>query len=100
MTQAIHLKISDTYQITLKGMGSAGYVWQYSIEGDEHAITVERIDSTEPAGPLMGQSANWVFEIRAVAQGSANLTFVQRRQWEQNVPTRDQKRFLITVSSQ
>jgi predicted secreted protein len=86
----IELKVGETYMLRLPGLGAAGYVWTYAIEGNNNLVDVShgRADdapSTDERGtPLVGFSVDQVFTIQALEPGHLTIHFTQSRPWEKD----------------
>lgn len=98
---AIALKVGEVQSLNLPGLGTAGYVWNATVEGDTNAIAVT-VGRTEP--PLQpdtsiaaGSSRYEVVTIRGQEPGQARLYLVQRRPWEMNQPPLKDYRIEVTV---
>lgn len=85
--EELKLKKGESATIKLKGLGTAGYQWDYTIPDKKNIITVSK-DLILP-GKLtqenVGLSADEVFTITAVGTGTVNILFSQKRSWEQNI---------------
>jgi hypothetical protein len=99
----IHLGVGECYQHSLKGLGSAGYVWEVQTEGAEEAITLsrEKIKSSPlpPAGSAAPDTSSMddLIHVEAKRPGTVTVRLVQRRPWEQDVPPLNTVSFDITV---
>jgi predicted secreted protein len=100
--QTARLKVGEQIEIRLKGLGSAGYVWGYTIEGSQsteggqgrgNVVSVkevafeptsrrEREDADSPPKPPSVHSVDQLFIIEGHKPGSATVRFAQRRPWE------------------
>jgi hypothetical protein len=71
---------------TLGGYGSAGYRWEYRIEGTPGIVEVHRLpaESVPPpsGGPPESFSAQERFRIVGLAPGEAVVMFSLKRPWE------------------
>jgi len=86
----LELRVGEQHRLELRGLGSAGYSWEPSVEGPEGVVEIRRA----PSGPLPGQppaggpppdnaSLPEAFEIVAVRAGNARVRFALRRAWEE-----------------
>ena len=66
----------------LAGLGTAGYHWTASVEGDKAVVDVTAVGLAEPANKRIGTSADELFTIRALRPGATRVRFAQRRPWE------------------
>jgi predicted secreted protein len=86
----ISLKDGQTYRRELKGLGSAGYAWEYAIEGAEDVVSVsiEFLDTPpkpQPGGPSPPTyNRNELLIITALKRGEARVCVIQRRPWERD----------------
>ncbi|MEO5650232.1 MAG: protease inhibitor I42 family protein [Ginsengibacter sp.] len=94
------LKNNDSFEVTLKGRGAAGYEWQYEIFPKD-IVSVER--STQPLknniSPMpSGWSSDEMFTVTALKKGTATLHFYLVRTWEvDSVLPKDEKRINVIV---
>ena len=88
----IELKPSETYTLMLPGLGTAGYLWTYAIEGKSNLVDISKTtaDSTQPTDefgmPIVGSSVDEVFTVQALEPGRVTIHFTQSRPWEKNKP--------------
>jgi predicted secreted protein len=85
--QKIELNVGEKYTLRLKGMGAAGYNWEYNIEEIEKVVSVssEFVDDGKKAGPLPpGYSLDVLITVQAVVTGHATIHFAQRLSWEKD----------------
>ena len=98
--EEIKLKTGETTTINLKGLGTAGYVWNYSIDdNDINSIVISKdfIMSEKLTQKNMGASANEVFTIKAVKKGTLTIRFFQKRNWETNVEAINEKKVNVII---
>lgn len=98
-TEEIKLKTGDTTTISLKGLATAGYEWNYTIDTNNDFVTVSK-DYQFPDKlnqKNIGASADEIFTIRANKKGIVNIYFFQKRSWETNVKPVNEKRVAITI---
>ena len=97
--EEINLHIGESTEVKLKGLGTAGYKWNYSIQTSEDSISISRdlfaTDKTSQRN--IGASADEVFTIKAVSKGVVNIYFFQNRSWEKNENPANEKRVKITI---
>ena len=97
----IELRVGEEYHIRLKGLGTAGYTWDFEVEGDKESIHILR----EEPSPLPPPTGMWttsfedVFRVRAVSIGKAIIRFKQRRSWEKNTQPLNQSIFEVSVKA-
>lgn len=88
----INLKVGGKYVLRLKGLGSAGYTWNYNVDGNDKVVSITREmasrPTTAPAGgpPPDTYSLDYLFTIQAQEPGSVLIDFFQRRSWEKDKP--------------
>jgi len=94
----ISLTAGEERSITLAGLGAAGYVWRWEIEGDPDVIAVssERPEDVDQLPP--GASADEVLTVRALRPGRGTLRLVQQRPWEKDAPPRAERGLEVTVT--
>ena len=82
----IKLQPGETKVITLKGLASAGYEWNYSIDHNKNLLNIKKdfVLAEKLTSKNMGASADEVFTIKAEASGIVDITFFQKRGWEKN----------------
>lgn len=96
----IALTVGEVQTLRLPSLGTAGYVWHCTVEGNASAIavTVDRAEQPQqPDTPIAGSSLDEVVTILAQAVGQATLHLVQRRPWETNQPPLKDYRIEVTV---
>lgn len=86
MTEAqsatVRLRVGDAHTIRLPGLGTAGYRWEPTSEGDEGVAEIERIDAGPPPSDAIGASAEEGFRILALQPGVIQIAFDQRRPFD------------------
>jgi predicted secreted protein len=98
----IELKVGEKYIFRLKGLGAAGYNWEYSIDemGKVVSVSSEFVDDEKKAGPLRpGHSLDMLITIQAMVPGHATIHFAQRRVWEKDKPPLNEHFIEIFVNS-
>ena len=77
------LPIGSSWQVSLKGRGTAGYQWQFKISPEEivSVSLAEQVKNKEKE-ILPGSSTDEVFTIKALKKGTANIHFYLVRSWE------------------
>ena len=100
----INLRPGDTHQFRLGGLGSAGYNWEYALEGDEGVVTVSTKSIPPPPKPRPGgpapdsYSVEQLLTITALKPGVAKVSVSLRRSWERDKPALREIRTEIVVS--
>jgi len=89
---SINLRIGQKYVLRLKGLGSAGYTWNYNVDGNDKVVSISREmagrPTTAPAGgpPPDTYSLDYLFTIQAHEPGRVLIHFFQHRLWEKDKP--------------
>jgi len=89
MITQLRLVVGEQAELTLPGLGTAGYRWSETIDGDAEAVTVQwqRGFSADEAKPrLAGAGAPERLMLTAIAPGRLNVRLEQRRPWESGPP--------------
>jgi predicted secreted protein len=83
MTRIV-LHPGESHILELPGRGSAGYAWEFTVEGDSEAIVAEPQEGALPPGvaPPSTYSRTARFQVRALRAGRALVCFRLRRPWE------------------
>jgi len=102
--QRIALQVGDVHPIRLRGRGTAGFVWDCSVEGAEGIVSItHNTVGDRPQAPLGGPpprsySLDDQFLIKADSPGKVRLHFVQHRPWETETPPASELDVEVTVS--
>ena len=86
----IELKKGEIYRRELESLGSAGYAWEYSIEGATGVVSASigflGAPPKPPAGgpPPSAYSRNELLIITALKVGETRVRLLQRRLWERD----------------
>ena len=89
MPSKIELIVGEKYTLRLKGLGAAGYNWEYTIKetGKVVSVSSEFVDDGKKIGPLLpGHSLDVLITIQALEPGHVTIHFAQRRAWEKEKP--------------
>lgn len=88
----VELSPGASHAIELPGRGSAGYAWEFSVEGDAACIAVVPVHEPVPAPAARPSNVSHAahFELRALRAGRARVLFQLRRPWE-SMPLADGK---------
>jgi predicted secreted protein len=102
----VTLRVGETYVLRLKGLGAAGYVWQYSLNGPGDMVSL----SLEVAGPesgsddagaiIPGSSRDVQAKLQALRPGHVTIDFALRRPWELAKPPLQEHRLEVYVEGQ
>jgi predicted secreted protein len=102
----VALRVGETCVLRLKGFGTAGYMWQYSIKGpgDVVSVSLEMADPEPqrddadviPPGSSRDEQA-W---LQALRPGHVTIDFTLRRPWEPDKPPLQEHRLEVYVESQ
>lgn len=87
MPEKIELRVGEKYTFRLKGLGAAGFNWEYNIEGTGKVVSVslELVNDGRKTGSLPpGYSLDVLTTIHALESGRATVHLTQRRSWEKN----------------
>ena len=98
-TEEIKLKRGESTTVKLKGLGTAGYEWNYTIDGDQNLIAISK-DFVLPeklTQKNMGTSADEVFTINANKKGQLIIYFFQKRGWEKNTEPINKKKVKVII---
>ncbi|MCE8423103.1 MAG: protease inhibitor I42 family protein [Candidatus Methanoperedens sp.] len=85
MPSKIELIVGEKHSLRLKGLGAAGYNWEYRIEEIEKVVSVslDFVDDGKKTGPLPpGYSLDVLVTIEALVPGHATIQLAQQRSWE------------------
>jgi hypothetical protein len=95
----LELHISEQHLIKLDGLGSAGYVWSVRIDGDKSALSIIKrpISRNSSLHPPDSVSLPEEFTLIGLAAGRVVATFVQKRPWEGDMPSRAEVVYYILV---
>jgi len=98
-TEEITLKKGESTEIQLKGLATAGYIWNYTTDADKNAITVSKdfVVSNKLKQKNAGASADEVFKITANEKGVMYINFFQKRSWEKNTDPINTKTIKLTI---
>ncbi len=93
-------------ELELRGLGSAGYSWEASLEGPEGVVEIRRApsrplpDRPPPGGPPPDStSLPEAFLVEAVAPGRARVRFSLRRSWEPDEPPLEEMDLDVIVTA-
>lgn len=95
----LDLRVREQYAIELPGLGTAGYVWDHDIVGENGVVDLRwtrGYPADSPARPV-GASAPEVVTIRGERAGSVEVRLFQHRRWEPPERFRAEYRFSVTV---
>jgi len=99
------LRVGETYVLRLKGLGAAGYLWQYSINdpGDVVSVSLEMAGPEPPSGDAgaitPGFSRDEQATLQALRPGHITIDFALRRPWEGDKPPLQEHRLEVYVES-
>ena len=99
ITDEIKLKTGTSTTIKLKGLATAGYEWNYTIDDNEDCIKVSKDFVMPEKLPQknMGASADEIFTLTAQKKGTVNIHFFQQRSWEKNMDPVNEKKVKIII---
>jgi predicted secreted protein len=89
MTEPLSATVGETFDVSLEGMPTTGFVWEVEIPPEARGL-IEPLgsgwtparSSDAQASPVAGAPAIQRFQFRALAPGEITLTFRYRRSWE------------------
>ena len=94
----IKLKNGESTSITLKGLATAGFEWNYTTDNkDCIKVSREFVVPDKSDKKIIGGSSNEIFTIVAQKKGTVNITFTQKRNWEKNVDPANEKNVKIII---
>ena len=81
------LHTGSVHRQTLGGLGTAGYTWDFVIEGPPDVLSV----SLETVAPLISSlpssyNSDYIFTITALRRGKTRIKFYLHRPWEHGKP--------------
>jgi predicted secreted protein len=95
----LELHVGEQRAIELPGLGTAGYVWDDDVIGDDGVVEVQWTRGFPPGSPArpVGVSAAEVATIRAVRPGAVEVRLYQHRRWEPADRVRVEHRLSVIV---
>jgi predicted secreted protein len=83
----IELLTGSSHIQTLSGLGSAGYTWDYVIEGPADILNVSQI-ITEPQINTIPSTydTDYLYNIEALKPGKTQIRFYLQRPWAKDIP--------------
>ena len=98
---AIELKVGEAHTLRLQGLGTAGYVWNCTVEGNANVIEVTVGRDSQSQQPddsvLFGSSLDEIYTVLGRETGQTTIHLAQRRLWETDQPPLKNYRIEITV---
>jgi predicted secreted protein len=94
------LNVGDRHELSLPGLGTAGYRWGDALDGDVDAVQLEwqrGMSAEEARGRPMGASAAERLAITATSPGHVTVRLTQQRPWE-SVPPRAEHTIEIDIA--
>ena len=102
----LELKVGELHELDLRGLGSAGYSWEASLERPEGVVEIRRAPSgplperPPPGGPPPDSgSLPEAFLVEAVAAGRVRVQFALRRSWEPDEPPLEETDLDVIVTA-
>lgn len=92
----IKLKTGTTATVALKGLATAGYVWNYTTDDNQDCVKVSK-EFVLRRKLKTGGNADEVFTITAQKKGIVNIHFVQLRSWEKTSAPLAEKKVKIII---
>jgi predicted secreted protein len=95
----IKLKTGTSTTITLKGLATAGYVWNYTTDDHNDCIKISKefVLPGKLSQRNMGTSADEVFTITAQKKGIVPIDFFQLRSWEKKTDPVNEKKVTVII---
>ncbi len=96
----INLEKEETFYLRLKENPTTGYSWQLNLSKGLSLLSDEYHppESNENEQPLVGAGGVRLWELKAVAKGSQQITGIYRRSWENITGTEDNFTLNIEVA--
>ncbi len=96
----INLENEETFYLRLKENPTTGYSWQLNLSKGLSLLSDEYHppESNENEQPLVGAGGVRLWEIKAVAEGSQQITGIYKRSWENITGTEDNFTLNIEVA--
>jgi predicted secreted protein len=105
--RSVSLAVGERHELTLRGLGSAGYSWVVEVQGPEGVVAIERRPSGPP--PAIGDAGRGgpppdsyslpeVYEIEGLAPGRVSVRLALRRSWETDVPPAEEDELEVVVT--
>jgi len=101
---SVLLIVGERQELRFRGLGSAGYSWDVTVDGPEGVVGVTRrpsgpLPAAEPGGPPPDNvSLPELFELEGLAPGHVRITFTLGRRWETDVPPLEREELEVTVA--
>lgn len=97
----VRLVVGERRSFELPGLGTAGFIWQETVDGPPGIVEVAWQRGFPPGTPLpaVGVSAPEIVTLRALAPGDVTVRLVQRRPWEQDAKPNDERAVLVHVDA-
>lgn len=98
--ETLTLPEGQAHEIELPGLGTAGYRWNHTIQGEPGVVDVTWRRGTPAAqarpAPVGVSSPEWV-TIRATRPGQVSLQLFQHRPWESATEPRSRHTIVVQV---
>lgn len=97
--EQVKLNVGESTNVQLKGLASAGYVWNYKIDNNQDCLNISKnyVNDGKTSQAKMGTSSDEVFTIKAIKKGNVNIKFLQSRSWEPNEDPVKEKNIMIII---
>lgn len=88
----IVIRPGAVHRVVLGGLGSAGYLWEFEVDGPPGVIAVRPDFPTQKEttrtnrSTLQTSSVEHLFTIEALKPGQAEVRFLLRRPWQRETP--------------
>ncbi len=82
MSQKIHAGAGETFEVTLEGAAGTGFRWEFEPQSTTVQFVKLLNESREALSTVPGGRTVQRFRFQALSPGKVDLTFRQRRAWE------------------
>jgi len=83
--EPVRLKVGEEYELTLQGLGSVGYRWDFVVEEGSEVVRVTESGTgsshVEADTTPRSSSADLLFFVHGLAPGRARVHFMLQRPW-------------------
>jgi predicted secreted protein len=82
MTEPVCASVGETFEVSLEGIPTAGFVWEVDIPSEARRLIEALGSEWTLAASEVGAPASQRFRFLAMAPGELTLIFRYRRSWE------------------
>ena len=94
----LKLFVGESRELSLASLGTAGFVLNHQLEGDDGIVRVTRGRGRPEKASPVGRSTTERLTIQATAPGHAVIRMQQARPWESRVAPRASFAIIVQVS--